>query len=57
MLEVDPTLADTKPKIVVNPLGIGDKEDPARLVFDGKAGDGVVVTCDHYAVASFSIEY
>ncbi|MGJ5912582.1 L-arabinose isomerase [Staphylococcus equorum] len=44
MLEVDPTLADTKPKIVVNPLGIGGKEDPARLVFDGKAGDGVVVT-------------
>lgn len=44
MLEVDPTLAATKPKIVVNPLGIGDKNDPARLVFDGKAGDGVVVT-------------
>src|SRR5699024_11498555 len=44
MLEVDPTLAATKPKIVVNPLGIGGKEDPARLVFDGKSGDGVVVT-------------
>src|SRR5699024_12819868 len=25
-------------------LGIGGKEDPARLVFDGKAGDGVVVS-------------
>lgn len=34
----------TKPKIVVNPLGIGGKEDPARLVFNGKAGDGVVIT-------------
>ncbi|MGW5357392.1 L-arabinose isomerase [Staphylococcus xylosus] len=44
MLEVDPTLAETKPKIVVNPLGIGDKNDPARLVFDGKSGEGVVVT-------------
>ncbi|MEB8127462.1 L-arabinose isomerase [Staphylococcus succinus] len=44
MLEVDPTLAGERPKIVVNPLGIGDKNDPARLVFDGKAGDGVVVT-------------
>ncbi|MGD6875220.1 L-arabinose isomerase [Bacillus infantis] len=44
MLEVDPSLASSKPKIVVSPLGIGDREDPARLVFDGKAGDGVVVS-------------
>ncbi|MDG5473182.1 L-arabinose isomerase [Jeotgalibacillus sp. ET6] len=44
MLEVDPTLASNKPAIVVSPLGIGDREDPARLVFDGKAGDGVVVS-------------
>ncbi|WP_210139380.1 L-arabinose isomerase [Staphylococcus sp. GDY8P120P] len=44
MLEVDPTLSKNKPKIIVNPLGIGDKQDPARLVFDGKQGQGVVVT-------------
>jgi L-arabinose isomerase len=44
MLEVDPTLASNKPKIIVSPLGIGDREDPARLVFDGKAGNGVVVS-------------
>lgn len=44
MLEVDPTLSENKPKIIVNPLGIGDKHDPARLVFDGKQGQGVVVT-------------
>ncbi|WP_268920879.1 FGGY-family carbohydrate kinase, partial [Streptococcus equinus] len=44
MLEVDPTLAHNKPKISVNPLGIGGKEDPARLIFDGKAGSGVVVS-------------
>lgn len=44
MLEVDPTMAHTKPKIVVHPLHIGGKEDPARLVFDGKGGEGVV-TC------------
>ncbi|OCT15117.1 L-arabinose isomerase [Paenibacillus pectinilyticus] len=44
MLEVDPTFASNKPKIIVSPLGIGGKEDPARLVFDGKAGDGVVVS-------------
>jgi len=44
MLEVDPTLANNKPTILVSPLGIGGGEDPARLVFDGKAGDGVVVS-------------
>ncbi|SEA33402.1 L-arabinose isomerase [Thalassobacillus cyri] len=52
MLEVDPTLASNKPKIVVSPLGIGDREDPARLVFDGKAGDGVVVS-----MADFGTHY
>lgn len=41
MLEICPTISATKPKIVVNPLGIGGKEDPARLVFDGKGGDAV----------------
>ncbi|MDL4839019.1 L-arabinose isomerase [Aquibacillus rhizosphaerae] len=41
MLEICPTVSATKPKIVVNPLGIGGKEDPARLVFDGKGGDGL----------------
>ncbi|WP_161878960.1 L-arabinose isomerase [Alkalibacterium sp. MB6] len=44
MLEVDPTFAETKPRVVVQPLGIGGKEDPARLVFDGKAGDGLAVS-------------
>lgn len=44
MLEVDPTMAGTKPRVVVQPLGIGGKEDPARLVFDGKAGEGVIVS-------------
>ncbi|QGH36574.1 L-arabinose isomerase [Gracilibacillus salitolerans] len=41
MLEICPTVSATKPKIVVNPLGIGGKEDPARLVFDGRGGDAV----------------
>lgn len=44
MLEVDPTLAQTKPRMIVAPLGIGNKADPARLVFDGPAGTGVVVS-------------
>lgn len=44
MLEVDPTFAETKPRVVVQPLGIGDKEDPARLVFDGQDGEGVAIS-------------
>ncbi len=52
MLEVDPSLAANKPKVVVSPLGIGDREDPARLVFDGKAGEGVVVS-----MADFGTHY
>lgn len=44
MLEVCPTLAADKPKIEVHPLGIGGKNPPARLVFEGKAGKGVVAS-------------
>ncbi len=43
MLEVCPTAAATKPKIEVHPLGIGGKEPPARLVFDGIEGEGIAV--------------
>ena len=38
MLEICPSIADAKPKLEVHPLGIGGKEDPARLVFDAAAG-------------------
>jgi L-arabinose isomerase len=38
MLEVCPTIACSKPKIEVHALGIGGKEPPARLVFEGIAG-------------------
>ncbi|MET1032234.1 L-arabinose isomerase, partial [Domibacillus tundrae] len=41
MLEVCPTVAASKPRIVVNPLSIGGKADPARLVFDGMSGQAV----------------
>jgi L-arabinose isomerase len=44
MLEVCPSIAAAKPRIEVHPLGIGDREDPARLVFEGHEGNGVVVT-------------
>ncbi len=44
MLEVSPVFAANKPQIQVHPLGIGGKEDPARLVFDGICGDGIAVS-------------
>ena len=44
MLEVSPVFADGKPTIEVHPLGIGGKEPPARLVFDGIVGKGIAVS-------------
>ena len=44
MLEVCPSLAADKAKIEVHSLGIGDREPPARLVFEGKAGSAIVVS-------------
>ena len=47
MLEVCPSLADpaVRPKIETHHLGIGmNKKDPARLVFEGKEGDAIVVS-------------
>lgn len=41
MLEICPSIAASKPSIEVHPLGIGDKADPARLVFDGKEGQAL----------------
>ena len=44
MLEVCPSVAAARPRIEVHPLGIGGREDPARLVFEGKEGDAIVVS-------------
>ncbi len=44
MLEVCPSIAEDKPLIEAHPLGIGGKADPARLVFDGKAGNATMTT-------------
>ena len=44
MLEVCPSIAAAKPRLEVHPLGIGGKNDPARLVFDTAPGDGVAAT-------------
>ena len=47
MLEVCPSLADpaVRPRIETHFLGIGmNEKDPARLVFEGKPGDAIVVS-------------
>jgi L-arabinose isomerase len=44
MLEVCPSVAVGKPTIEVHPLGIGGKEDPARLVFEGASGKAIVAS-------------
>ena len=44
MLEVCPTLADGPISIKCQPLSMGDREDPARLVFTSKEGHGVATS-------------
>lgn len=45
MLEVCPSLAAGKPRIETHHLGIGmNEKDPARLVFEGRAGKAIVVS-------------
>jgi len=43
MLEVCPSIAAARPSCEIHPLGIGDREDPVRLVFDAAPGAGVVI--------------
>ena len=60
MLEVPASFAANKPEIQVHPLGIGGKDDPARLVFDGVTGDGIQVTLvdmgDHFRMICADVE-
>jgi len=44
MLEVCPSLADGKPELAMRPLGIGGKDDPARLVFTAEKGAALNAT-------------
>lgn len=41
MLEICPTIAEGKVSCEVHPLGIGGKEDPVRLVFNGAPGSAL----------------
>ncbi len=44
MLEVCPTIADGPISIKCQPLSMGDREDPARLVFTSKTGKGIATS-------------
>ncbi len=44
MLEVCESIASSKPKLEVHPLGIGGKEDPPRLVFDVPMGEALNIS-------------
>ncbi|MGN0382925.1 MAG: L-arabinose isomerase [Eubacterium sp.] len=44
MLEVCPTVADGPISIRVNPLTMGNREDPARLVFTSKEGSAIATS-------------
>ena len=44
MLEICPSIASGKPELQVQPLGIGGKADPVRLVFTAPPGPAVVAT-------------
>ena len=41
MLEICPSIAESKPSLEIHPLSIGGKSDPVRLVFTAPAGPAV----------------
>jgi L-arabinose isomerase len=41
MLEICPSIASARPSCEIHPLGIGGKEDPVRLVFNGATGPAI----------------
>ncbi|MDQ6845344.1 MAG: L-arabinose isomerase [Bacteroidota bacterium] len=44
MLEICPSIADSKPSCEIHPLGIGGKADPVRLVFNVSGGAALNVS-------------
>lgn len=44
MLEINPDITGTKPRVEVHFLGIGDSRTCARLVFQAHKGDGIAAT-------------
>ena len=44
MLEICPSIAEGPISIKCNPLSMGDRENPARLVFTSKEGPGIATS-------------
>jgi L-arabinose isomerase len=44
MLEICPSISTEKPSCEIHPLGIGGKDDPVRLVFNGSEGSALNAT-------------
>ena len=44
MAEVDPSVAEGRIAIRVTPLSMGEREDPARLIFTGKTGPAIATS-------------
>lgn len=60
MLEVCPSISTSKPRMEIHPLGIGNREDPVRLVFNATPSYGFV-SCltdmgDHYRIITNEVE-
>lgn len=47
MLEICPSIAASKPRVEIHPLGIGGKDDPVRFVFDAPAGEALNASLIH----------
>ncbi|WP_336921696.1 L-arabinose isomerase [Aquipuribacter sp. SD81] len=60
MLEVCPSIAAERPRVEIHPLGIGDREDPVRLVFDAAPGRALVSSLvdlgDRFRVVANEVE-
>jgi L-arabinose isomerase len=60
MLEVCPTVAETKPSCEIHPLSIGGRSDPVRLVFDAAPGPAIVAALmdmgDRFRILANQIE-
>lgn len=44
MLEICPSISSSKPSCEIHPLGIGGKDDPVRLVFNGDPGNAINIS-------------
>jgi L-arabinose isomerase len=60
MLEVCPTISVKKARLEIHPLGIGDREDPVRMVFDATPAPGMVIALsdmgDRFRMVTNAIE-